>query len=133
VEMTSKTPSPFDQTLRREEDDNKRKYAANGVEEEAPPKKQKMIDGDDNGDNGNDNNGNEDDDDDDYSSETGEEVSSEEEMNLPTGYEEEFLIRRGHSDDGSPLTMKKSPTTSLMTNLVVVLVNSYCVRLVLVL
>jgi hypothetical protein len=62
-------------------DDNKRK-CANGVEkevEEAPPKKQKTI-GDDNVD--------------DYSLEPKEEVSlEEEEMNLPTGSEEELLIR----------------------------------------
>jgi hypothetical protein len=83
-------------------DDNKHKYAGEDAEEEAedvPPNKKKMI-GDDIGDVDNDNNdsdnGNDDNDDssstDDYSSKPEEEVSLEEEMNLPTGFEEELLI-----------------------------------------
>jgi hypothetical protein len=84
------------------DDDNKCKYVANDVKEEAeevPLMNQKMIDNDNGNDNGDDNNGNDyngnDDDNcsstDDYSSEPEAEVSSEEEMNLPTSFEEELL------------------------------------------
>jgi hypothetical protein len=62
------------------------------------PKKQKMIgdDGDDYGDDGDDDNANDSSstNDDDYLSEL------EEEMNLPTGSEDELLIRQGRSNDG---------------------------------
>jgi hypothetical protein len=63
------------------------------------PKKQKMIgdDGDDYGDDGDDDNANDSSstNDDDYLSEL------EEEMNLPTGFEDELLIRQGRSNDGN--------------------------------
>jgi hypothetical protein len=85
-------------TMTASKDDNKRKHIADSAEEEveeASLKKQKTIadDGDENGDDGYDNddddNGNDDDSSstDDYSSEP-----EEEEMNLPTGSEEELLI-----------------------------------------
>jgi hypothetical protein len=89
-------------------DDNKCKYAANGTEEEAeeaPPKKQKMIGGDDNDDDHSDDDDHSGNDssssstDSDYSLEPSEEISSEEEMNIPISYEEELLIRHGCSDD----------------------------------
>jgi hypothetical protein len=101
-------------------DDNKRKYSTDGAEEEVPPKKQKTIgsddigddhsnDGDDHADNDDDGDDEGDDDgdpsssssstDDDYSSEPEEEVSSEGEMNIPTGSEEKLLIQQGRSDE----------------------------------
>jgi hypothetical protein len=100
-------------------DNNKHKYSADGAEEEAPLKKQKTIGGDDSGDDhGNDGDDHADNDDDgddegdddedpssssstddDYSSEPEEEVSSEGEMNIPTGSEEKLLIRQGRSDE----------------------------------
>jgi hypothetical protein len=63
------------------------------------PKKQKMIgdDGDDYGDDGDDDNAN------DSSSSTNDDnylSELEEEMNLPTGSEDELLIRQGRSNDG---------------------------------
>jgi hypothetical protein len=67
------------------DNDNKGKYAADDAEEEAPPKKQKMIDDDND-------NGNDDNDDDNSSSTNDYSLELEEEMNLPSGSEEELLI-----------------------------------------
>jgi hypothetical protein len=92
-------------TMMASKDGNKCKYAADSAEdeaEEAPLKKQKMIGGDDHSDDSNDhdhdNNSNDSSSsslstDNDYSSEPEEEVSSEEEMNIPTSSEEDVLIR----------------------------------------
>jgi hypothetical protein len=92
-------------------DNNKHKYSTDIAEEEAeeaPPKKQVMIGSDDHGndsdnrdDHGDDGDDEGDDDgdssfssiDDDYSSEPEEDVSSEEEMNIPTNFDEKLLIR----------------------------------------
>jgi hypothetical protein len=70
--------------------DNKCKYATDVTEEEASLKK-KMI-GDDDGDDDN-NNDSSSSIDYDYSTETEEDVSSKEEMNIPTSFEDELLIR----------------------------------------
>jgi hypothetical protein len=84
-------------------DDNKPKYADDAekdAEEEVLPKKQKMID-DYNGDSFSST--------DDYSLESEQEVSlEEEEINLPAGFEDELLIRRGCSNDGDTSDSEKN-------------------------
>jgi hypothetical protein len=109
-------------------EDNKCKYAADGAEEEAEPKKWKTINSDDNGDDLSDDDNDNNDDNDDSSSSADDDFGG--------GNEHPDRLQRGDFDPtmGTPLMMNKSPVaTSLMTNFIVVLVNSYCVRLVLVL
>jgi hypothetical protein len=78
--------------------DNKCKYDHREVEVEVSmmPMKKERMNGDDNGDNANDNSSSSTDD---FSSELEEEVSSEEEMNLPSDSDEKLFIWRGRANN----------------------------------